>query len=53
MRSVFAAALMASTGLAATNLVLVPEAAAQDAETIRRVVVEGNQRIEDLSLIHI
>ncbi len=47
MRSVFAAALMASTGLAVASLALVPAASAQEGETIRRILVEGNQRIED------
>lgn len=47
MRSVFAAALMASTGLAASSLALVPAASAQAGETIRSIIVEGNQRIED------
>ncbi len=47
MRSVFAAALMASTGIAASSLGLMPSAMAQSGETIRSIIVEGNQRIED------
>ncbi|MEL7231107.1 MAG: outer membrane protein assembly factor BamA [Pseudomonadota bacterium] len=47
MRNVFAAALMASTGLTAFGVLSAPVASAQQGETIRTVIVEGNQRIDD------
>ncbi|MDJ0920862.1 MAG: outer membrane protein assembly factor BamA [Henriciella sp.] len=47
MRKVFAAALMATTGLAVAHTVSEPVASAQVGETIRAIIVEGNQRIED------
>ncbi len=50
MRKVFAAALMATTGLATATLVGVPTAVAQTGETIRTIQVEGNQRIEDRTI---
>ena len=47
MRSIIAAAVMATIGLIVPSLALAPSASAQTAETIRSIVVEGNQRIED------
>ncbi|MEM1035326.1 MAG: outer membrane protein assembly factor BamA [Pseudomonadota bacterium] len=47
MRNVFAAALMASSGLAVLAGLSVPVAEAQQGEAIRTVIVEGNQRIDD------
>ena len=46
MRKVIAAALMATTALAVTDVPLV-SSDAQVAETIRQIRIEGNQRIED------
>ncbi|MEM7458170.1 MAG: outer membrane protein assembly factor BamA [Pseudomonadota bacterium] len=46
MRKVIAAALMASSALAVTEVPLF-ESDAQVAETIRQIRIEGNQRIED------
>lgn len=50
MRKVFAAALMASTGLTGFAALSAPVAAAQQGETIRTVIVEGNQRIDDRTI---
>ncbi|MEO1643167.1 MAG: outer membrane protein assembly factor BamA, partial [Pseudomonadota bacterium] len=47
MRNVFAAALMASTGLTAFGVLSAPVASAQQGEAIRTIIVEGNQRIDD------
>jgi len=47
MRKVLAAAMMAMTCLIAVGAGAIPVAAAQSGETIRTILVEGNQRIED------
>lgn len=47
MRKVLAAALLALTSLVTIKAGLVPSASAQSVETIRTIIVEGNQRIED------
>ena len=51
MRKVFAAALMATTGLVAVGVVCAPVAIAQADEIIRTIKVEGNQRIEDRTVL--
>ncbi len=50
MRKVFAAAVMAMTGLVTIGAGCVPVATAQSGETIRTILVEGNQRIEDRTI---
>lgn len=47
MRKVLAAALLALTSLVSFNTGITPNASAQTGETIRTIIVEGNQRIED------
>lgn len=47
MRNVFAAALMATSSLAGATALVAQPAIAQENETIRQIIVEGNQRIED------
>ena len=47
MRNVFAAALMATSSLAGATALVTQPAIAQENETIRQIIVEGNQRIED------
>ena len=51
MRKVFAAALVALCGVIGGGISLVPQAVAQTAETIRTIRVEGNQRIEDRTVL--
>jgi len=51
MRKVFAAALMATTSLVVAEIATAPSAMAQSAETIRTIKVEGNQRIEDRTVL--
>lgn len=50
MRKVFAAALMATTGLTTAVVFGQPAAVAQTGEVIRSIQVEGNQRIEDRTI---
>ena len=49
MRKVLAAALMASSAIAMTDVPLV-QSEAQATETIRQIRIEGNQRIEDRTI---
>ena len=50
MRSVFAAALMASSAVVSFAALSTPTAVAQEGETIRSIIVEGNQRIDDRTI---
>ena len=50
MRKVFAAALMATTGMSVMAIGPASVAVAQSGETIRTIRVEGNQRIEDRTI---
>ncbi len=51
MRKVFAAAIMATTSLVIAEIATAPSAMAQSAETIRTIQIEGNQRIEDRTIL--
>ena len=51
MRSVFAAALMATTSVGLIGGFAAPMAHAQSTETIRSIIVDGNQRIDDRTVV--